>query len=104
MAVPRHPESDRISETRGNSAARDVNTTHQKNCQNRVTKRKPGRPSSVREEDLKTMHLRNGGQDLEPGKRAQKRRTTPAPTVGAGFGVLDCARKMAAFPVCFLEL
>ena len=42
------------------------------------------------------MHLRNGGQDLEPGKRAQKRRTTPAPT--AVLWLLDVGLLLLATP------
>ena len=59
--------------------------------------------NSIRDEEFKTSHLRNSGQEPGPGKRAQKRQTNPAPTVGAGFGVPVCARNMASFSGHFFD-
>ena len=59
--------------------------------------------NSIRDEEFKTSHLRNSGQEPGPTKRAKKRRTTPAPTVGAGFGVPVCARNMASFSGHFFD-
>ena len=73
------------------------------NCKNRLAKRKWVRTSRIRDDGFKTLNLRNRGQKPGPGKRAQKRRTKPAPTVGAGFGLPNCARNMASFLGLFLE-